>query len=283
MQLVPMLDLLKPAAADGYAVPAFCVWNAETMIAVLSVAADLHAPVILMNGPAEHGLLAPADLADIAQTVGRRFNVPTALHLDHGDSLDQVHACLAAGYTSVMLDYSSRPYAENVAALRQAGELAHARGVTVEGEIGHVGKADTATAEGNGDSTLTEVSEAACYVAETGVDALAVSIGNAHGQYTRLPKLDFQRLAEIRAAVGIPLVLHGGSGTPEEDLRRAISLGIAKVNVATELVAALRGSLLDQWQSGRNLWAPMALAEAMKPVGPVIEKWLRWTGAAGRA
>ena len=204
------------------------------------------------------------------------------MHLDHGDSLQQVRDCLEAGYTSVMLDFSARPFAENVAALRQVVAMAHPRGVTVEGEIGHVGKADAATTEGAGASTLTEVAEAAAYVAQTQVDALAVSIGNAHGHYPSLPRLDFQRLSEIHKTVGIPLVLHGGSGTPEEDLRRAISLGMAKVNVATELVTAVRQSLLAQWRDGKNLWTPIAMAAAMKDMAPVVEKWIRRTGAAGR-
>lgn len=283
MKFVPMLDLLRPAAAQGYAVPSFCVWNAESAIAVLSVAHDLRAPVILMNGPAEFTLMSPADIGPIARTVAGRFDVPAALHLDHGNSVDQVESCLAAGYTSVMLDFSSRPYEENVAALRRTVELARPKGVTVEAEIGHVGRADVVTTEGDAESTLTEVAEAVSYVAETQVDALAISIGNAHGQYTKLPTLDFQRLSEIYRATGIPLVLHGGSGTPEADLRRAISLGIAKVNVATELVAAMRGSLLSQWHSSQNLWPPIALAAAMKTIYPVIEKWIRCTGAAGKA
>jgi tagatose 1,6-diphosphate aldolase GatY/KbaY len=283
MPLAPMLELLKKAAADRYAVPSFCVWNAETMVAVLRVAAAMRAPVILMNGPGEFPLMSPADVAVIAREFAGRFPVPAALHLDHGNSLEQVEECLEAGYGSVMLDYSTRPYAENVAALRQAAAMAHPRGVAVEGELGHVGRADSVTSEGGGDSTLTEPGEAAAYVAEAGVDALAVSIGNAHGRYTKLPRLDFARLAEIRAAVAIPLVLHGGSGTPEADLQRAISLGIAKVNVATELIAAVRESLLEQWHAGRHLWVPEAQAEAMKALAATVEKWIRFTGAAGRA
>jgi ketose-bisphosphate aldolase len=278
-----MLELLRGAAAEGYAVPSFCAWNAESMLAVLRVAADMRAPVVLMNGPGEFPLLGPADLAAIARPLAARFAVPAALHLDHGNSLEQVVECLEAGYTSVMLDYSTRPYAENAAALRQVAAMARPRGATVEGELGHVGRVDASTTEGGGTSTLTEPGEAAAYVAETGVDALAVSIGNAHGQYQKLPQLDFDRLAAIRAAVPVPLVLHGGTGTPPEDLRRAISLGIAKVNVATELVAAVRQSLLTQWQAGRNLWTPAAQAEAIRAIAPVVEKWIRWTGAAGRA
>jgi len=278
-----MLELLKTAAAGRYAVPSFCVWNAESAVTVLRVAAELRAPVILMNGPGDMPLLTPADLAGMVRELLGRFAVPAALHLDHGSAIRQVEECLRAGYTSVMLDFSTRPYAENVAALRQVVALAHPHGVTVEGELGHVGRADAATTEGQPGSELTQPAEAGSYVQESGVDALAVSIGNAHGQYTKLPSLDFQRLAEIHQAAAVPLVLHGGSGTPEPDLRRAIALGIAKVNVATELIAAVRGSLLSQWQGGRNLWVPVAEAEAMAAIAPVVEKWICCTGAAGRA
>jgi ketose-bisphosphate aldolase len=271
---VPMSELLRAAVADGYAVPSFCAWNAESMLAILGVAADMRAPVILMNGPGEYPLLGPADMAAVAHTMIRRFSQPVALHLDHGNSVPLVRECLAVGYTSVMLDFSQRSYAENSAALAEVTAMAHPRGATVEGELGHVGRADKITTEGSVVSTLTEVSEAAAYVAATGIDALAVSIGNAHGQYTKLPQLDFPRLAAIHEAVSIPLVLHGGSG--------AISLGIAKVNVATELMTAMRQSLVAEWQAGSRQWFPVAQAAATKAIMPVVEKWFRWTGAAGR-
>lgn len=283
MKFSPMLELMRHAADGGYAVPSFCVWNAESMVTVLSVAADCRAPVILMNGPGEQGLLAPQDMAAVARAVAARFSAPAALHLDHGDSLAQVKACLEAGYTSVMLDYSNRPFDENAEALRQVVAMAQPYGATVEGEIGHVGKTDNVTVEGAGDSTLTRVDEAVVYAASTGVDALAVSIGNAHGQYTKLPQFDFERLTRIHEAVRLPLVLHGGSGTPDEDLRRAISLGMVKINVATEAIVAVRESLRRQWDEGQNMWAPLAMAASMKAMAPVIEKWIRRTGAAGQA
>jgi tagatose 1,6-diphosphate aldolase GatY/KbaY len=283
MRFLPMLDLLRPALADGYAIPSFCAWNAEAITTILNVASDMRAPVILMNGPGEFPLHGPVETGLIANALAVRYQTPAALHLDHGNSLEQVQSCLDAGYTSVMLDFSARPYPENAVALRQTAELAHPHGVTVEGEIGHVGRADDVSVEGEKISTLTEVADAQAFLSDTGVDALAISIGNAHGQYTQLPQLDFQRLAEIRAAVNIPLVLHGGSGTPEADLRRAISLGITKVNVATELAAAVRRSLLDQWQNGPKLWMPVQQANAMKAMALVVEKWIRCTGAEGRA
>ena len=283
MPLVAMAELLQHASAHGYAVPAFCVWNLETARAVLETASRLCSPVILMHGPGEIGLLRPAEIAPAVRPLAERYDVPAALHLDHGDSVELVEEYLAAGFTSVMLDFSTRPYAENAAALRRVAELAHPLGVTVEGELGHVGRTTDETVEGTHDSTLTDPEEAAAYVAETGVDALAVSIGNAHGHYTHLPRLDFGRLSLIRQRVRVPLVLHGGSGTPEEDLRRAISLGIAKVNVATDLVTAYRQSLLDQWSAGRHPWVPMAIAEAVRASAAVVEQWFHRLGAVGQA
>ena len=283
MKFLPMAELLGAARAGGYAVPSFCAWNAEVMEIVLRVAQDLRAPVIVMNGPGEFPLLAPGLMGAVARTVARRFTVPAALHLDHGDSMDVVKACLEAGYTSVMLDCSKYAFDENAETLRQVAAMAHPRGVTVEGELGHVGKADTMTVEGEVDSTLTEPAEAAAYIERTGVDALAVSIGNSHGQYTKLPEFDFERLERIRAVIRVPLVLHGGSGTPEADLKRAIALGVAKVNVATELTVALRGGLIAELGAARKRWLPQSLAEATKPLAPVVEKWIRLTGAAGRA
>ncbi|MGA2984793.1 MAG: class II fructose-bisphosphate aldolase [Terriglobia bacterium] len=283
MEFIPMSVLLQEALSGGYGVPAFCVWNAETMEAVLRTAQALKAPVIMMSGPGEFGLLSPAQMGAVAYTVARRYNVRAALHLDHGDSPEMVDACLDAGYTSVMLDYSLRSFQENAEALRRVVAKAHPRGATVEGELGTLGQVDQATVEGGKSTTLTDPDVAARFVEATGIDTLAVSIGNAHGIYTALPKLDFDRLARIHAAVSLPLVLHGGSGTPPADLQRAISLGIAKVNVASELVKAQRSSLLEQWGENKNPWLPIAQAAAIEAMIPVLEKWLRLTGAAGRA
>lgn len=283
MKFIPMSRLLQRASAEGYAVPAFCVWSAETMEAVLRTASSLKAPVILMSGPWEFVLLSPSDMGAIAHALIKRFDVPAALHLDHGNSPNQVDECLAAGYTSVMLDYSTRPLSENAEAMKSVVAKAHPLSVTVEGELGLIGQVDDITVEGSKESTLTDPDLAASFVKDTGIDTLAVSIGNAHGVYKKLPQLDFERLKAVHARVPVPLVLHGGSGTPEADLRHAISLGIAKVNVASELISAVRTSLMDQWNSGKNLWTPIAQAAAIEAMTKVAEKWLRLTGAAGRA
>jgi tagatose 1,6-diphosphate aldolase GatY/KbaY len=283
VNFVPMSELLIAAASGGYAVPSFCAWNAESIEVILSTASDLKAPVILMNGPGEFGLLSHIELGAVAHALAKRFEVRAALHLDHGDSLPQVEACLAADYTSVMLDFSTRPFSENIAALQKVVSMAHPRGITVEGELGLIGQVDDMSVEGTKQSTLTDPAMAAEFVQRTGIDALAVSIGNAHGMYTTLPHLELELLAKLKTATGIPLVLHGGSGTPEADLRKAIVLGIAKVNVATELMNAVRGSLQEQWNTGVNRWLPLAQAAAMKAITPVLEKWFRLTGAVGQA
>ncbi len=283
MSFVSMGELVGKGFREGYAVPAFCAWNAETMETILAVARRLRAPVILMSGPGEFPVMAPATMAAVAYAVKSRYDTPAALHLDHGESLEMVRQCIEANYTSVMLDFSARPFEENAAALRTVVEMARPRGITVEGEIGKIGKADEATSEGSHQSAFTDPGEAADYVRKTGVDLLAVSVGNKHGFYRGDPHLEFGLLAELHAAVPVPLVMHGGTGIPEKDIRRSVELGIAKVNVASELVHGVRGSLMAQWQDGRNLWTPMALGEAAKVLPPVVEKWIRITGAVGKA
>ena len=283
MKFVPMKNLMAHAMKHGYAVPSFCAWNAEVMETILSVCRRLRSPVILMAGPGEFPLLGPAANAAVARTALARHNVKAALHLDHGDSLAMVKDCVKAGFSSVMLDFSTRSFEENTAALRRVCRMCRPKGITVEGEIGAVGKTDLASVEGSTGSRLTEPEEAAEYVKLTGVDCLAVSIGNAHGMYVKLPRFDFDRLAAIHEKVRIPLTLHGGTGTPEADLRRAIALGIAKVNVATALIGAYRESLLSQWNAKRNLWTPIAQGEATKALAPVVEEWILRLNADGKA
>ncbi len=282
MKFRPMSELLQPAWERGYAVPAFCAWNAEVTETVLQVAADLRAPVILMSGPGEFPLNPPLTIARISRAVAERFDVPAALHLDHGDSLELVDACLEAGYTSVMLDWSSRSFEENAGALRQVVARAHPKGVTVEGEIGSVGKVSDATLEGGKTSTLTDPAEAARYAEFTGVDALAVSIGNAHGIYTKLPVFDFERLEKIRRAVHVPLVLHGGSGTQPEYIRKAVAMGMAKINVASELCKAFRDAYAES-RAGTAGWLPTALAATRPAMAKVVARWIALSGAEGKA
>jgi ketose-bisphosphate aldolase len=278
-----MADLVGKAFRGGYAVPAFCTWNAESMAVVLSVAERLRAPVILMQGPGEFPVLPPAAMAAVARAIESGHGATAALHLDHGDSMEMVRQCVEARYTSVMLDFSGRSYQENATALRDVVGLARPHGITVDGEIGKIGKADDSSAEGGATSAYTDPADAVRYVKDTGVDLLAVSVGNKHGFYKGDPHLEFGLLAELHAAVAVPLVMHGGTGIPQKDIQRSITLGIAKVNVASELVHGYRGSLTAQWQKGDNHWSPLAIGEAIKVMEPIVEKWIRITGAAGKA
>jgi len=278
-----MIDLIRDAQQRGYAVCSFCAWSIESMKTILDTAQEMKAPVILMNGWAEFPVISPEVYSAACHTLIKHYTIPVSLHLDHGQSIEQVKECLSAGYTSVMLDFSQKPFYENVRAMKDVVTLSHPLGVTVEGELGAVGRVDETTSEGTDRSSFTDPEDADAFVRLSGVDLLAVSIGNAHGMYTRLPKLDFTLLKRIREKVHIPLVLHGGSGTPQEDLARAIELGIRKINVASELVKATRESLTAQWNDGRNLWISLACVPAMEAMKKVLRKWLKKTGAAGKA
>ena len=280
MALEPFQDLLRHARKHRYAVPAFCVWNVEAMRQAALVAHELASPVIIMGAHSETMAIQPEEQAKIAREV-IDWKTPTAFILDHGRSLDEVRRFCRAGYTGVMLDCSTLPYEENRAQLREAVRIAHPLGIGVEGELGHVGKADTFTPEGDGDSNLTDPVVAAAFVRDTGIDSLAISIGNAHGQYTRRPRLDFGLLDRIAHEVAVPLVLHGGSGTSDNDILRAVSLGIAKINVATELVTAYCNAFVREVQN--RVWGPIASNTAMNALRPVMEKWIHLTQAKGKA
>jgi ketose-bisphosphate aldolase len=282
MDFVPSLELVKAAKGGGYAVPSFCVWNAETMVTVLKACEKLRSPVILMNGPGEFPLLDPVSMAAAAKALAGTRTIPVALHLDHGSSAEMARACLDAGYSSVMVDLSRRSFEENVDGLRQVVLMARPHGASVEGELGKVGRLDEMSTESDGASVFTDPGDVARYVAETDVDLLAVSFGNVHGAYAGEPNLDFALLRNLRDAAGIPLVLHGGSGIPQEDLSAAISLGIGKVNVASDLVNAVRSSLIRQWDERRNLWTPTALAEAVESMAAAVERWILALGSNNR-
>jgi len=237
MSLVPMSELLVDARRRGYAVGAFEVWNLESIQAVVGAAEGLAQPVILQVGPGEADY---AGLEDISQTAifqARRAKVPVALHLDHGDTFERVMQCINHGFTSVMLDVSHLPYAENVAATKEVVRAAHACGVSVEGEMDRIGGGETGI-DVPDDAHLTNPDQAVEYIGQTGIDAFAVAIGTVHGFYRGEPNIRLGLLEKIAARVSIPLVLHGGSGTPDADIRKAVTLGIAKVNICTEFVAA---------------------------------------------
>lgn len=246
MSLVTMSEVLIPARSGGYAIGAFEVWNLESVQAVVSAAEGMSQPVILQIGPYEADHAGLEDIAHIALFHAKRAKIPVVIHLDHGDTFERVMQCISHGFTSVMLDVSHLPYAENAAATKEVVRVAHACGVSVEGELGRIGGEEVGIDVTNDDTHLTNPDQALEFVKETEIDALAVAIGTVHGFYKSKPNIRLGLLEEIAKRVPIPLVMHGGSGTPDSDVSKAISIGIAKVNVCTELVAAFADTFANE-------------------------------------
>lgn len=234
--LVNLNDVLKNAQKEHYGVGLFNTTDTDMLEAVIAAAEELNSPVVIGTAEVllpygELKLIAPSLLA-----AAKRASVPVVLHYDHGLTFDRCMEALDLGFSSLMFDGSAGDYDKNIADTRKVVEIAHSRGISVEGEIGHVGQA------ASGDDQLSDMyttpDEAESYVKATGVDALAVSIGTAHGVYKHKPMLNLQRLSEIRNRVDVPLVLHGGSGLTDDDFRNTIKNGIAKVNIFTDLCLA---------------------------------------------
>ena len=233
-------ELLLDARSHGYAVGAFNVENMEMIQAVIAAAEAESAPVLLQTTPGTLKYAGTALFSAMARALAEKADVPVALHLDHGDSFELCAQAVADGYTSLMIDGSKLPLDENIALARRVVEMAAAcpGRPAVEAELGKLGGKEDSLEVKPGDDLYTDPEEASRFVAETGIDSLAVAIGTAHGFYKGTPKLDFTRLGQLRDAVSVPLVLHGASGIPDEDVQHAIKLGICKVNFATELRVA---------------------------------------------
>ena len=238
--LVNLDQVLRKAQEGRYAVGLFNTHDTDMLEAVISAAEEARSPVIC--GTAEV-LLPYGDLPLISPALveaAKRASVPVVIHYDHGLTFERTLEALKRGFSSVMFDASAKPYAQNIEETREIVKIAHAFGATVEGEIGHVGSA-AAGDDQNGQYTTVE--EAVDFQKATGVDALAVAVGTAHGVYKAKPKLNLERLRAIRAALDTPLVLHGGSGLSDDDFRNAIASGVAKLNIHTDLCIAGMGAM----------------------------------------
>ncbi|MGC5364846.1 class II fructose-bisphosphate aldolase [Streptomyces sp. DT24] len=252
-------ELIEPAYSGTSGVGAFNVVQIEHAEAIVAGAESAGLPVILQiseNTARYHGSLAPIGLASLA--IARDARVPVAVHLDHAESTDLVREAVALGFTSVMFDASRRPYDENVQATREITDYCHRADVWIEAELGEVGGKDGAHAPG----VRTDPEEAASYVEATAVDALAVAVGSSHAMLTRDAVLDFELIARLRAAVGVPLVLHGSSGVADADLARAVAAGMTKVNVSTHLNQVFTRTVRD------HLTAHPATADPRTYLGP---------------
>ena len=272
--LVNLNEVLLPAKKEHYGVGLFNAVNLEMANAIMDAAESLRAPVIM--GTAEI-LLGAASLAEVAAMVkarAERSPIPVVLHYDHGLTFERCLEALKLGYTSVMYDCSTVPYEENVARVAEMVKIAHAMGATVEGELGHVGDNEGEGKLTNPSDFFTDPEMAADYVRRTKVDALAVAVGNAHGDYKFPPKLDFERIIQIQEAVNVPLVLHGGSGLTDQDFREAIRSGIAKVNIFTDISKAQVKGMQEGLAAGVNNGFDMTPYE-VRAIRTVVEEKMR--------
>ncbi|WP_170318200.1 class II fructose-bisphosphate aldolase [Paenibacillus thalictri] len=235
MPLVSSTPLLAAARAHKYGVGAFNVHTLEMLQAVVEAAEETQSPLILQTtvGTVKH--LGPEYIVAAANVAANLASVPIALHLDHCTDFDLIVRCIRAGYTSVMIDASMHPFAENVRLTQKVVEVARAAGVNIEAELGKVGGVEDDIVVAEHDALMADPDECARFVELTGVPTLAPAIGTAHGMYKGEPNIDFDRIGLIASKVDVPLVLHGGSGIPEEQVKRCVSLGMAKMNIATEI------------------------------------------------
>ena len=235
MPLVTTKEMFEKAYNGGYAIGAFNVNNMEIVQGITEAAKDLNAPLILQVSKGARAYANHTYLMKLVEAAVIETGLPIALHLDHGDTFELCKSCVDDGFSSVMIDASSKPFEENIALTRQVVEYAHAHGVVVEAELGTLAGIEDDVKVKAEDSSYTRPEDVQEFVERTGCDSLAIAIGNLHGRYTATPRLNIGRLREINARNGIPLVLHGGSGTSEEDFKACIRNGICKINVATAI------------------------------------------------
>lgn len=280
--LVNMNDVLLPAKEQGYGVGFFNAVNVEMARAVIETAEELNAPV--MVGTAE--VLLPAmELERVAEyliPMARKAKVPVCVHYDHGLTQERCKQAIDLGFTSIMYDCSMDDYETNVAKLKEMTDVCHALNITVEGELGHVGDNAGAGKLENPSDYFTDPDTAVDFVRRTGVDSLAVAVGNAHGDYAFPPKLDFERIRKISEMTDLPLVLHGGSGLSNDDFRQAVSCGICKVNIFTDIDKAGKAGIERGLAAGAKSMMGLIPYE-IEAIKEVVREKITLFGSVGRA
>lgn len=283
MSIISTKYLLQDAQAKGYAVPAFNIHNAETIQAIVEVCSEMQSPVILAGTPGTFKHIAFEEIYALCSAYSRSFKIPLAIHLDHHETLADIRRKVNAGVRSAMIDGSHFPFAENVKLVKSVVDFCHLNDCSVEAELGRLGGVEDDMDVDEESAFLTDPQEARRFVEQTGVDSLAVAIGTAHGLYTKKPKIDFQRLGEIREVVSVPLVLHGASDVPDEYVRRTIALGVCKVNVATELKIAFSNAVKAWFADNPDGNDPrFYMRVGMEAMKAVVRNKIRVCGSAER-
>jgi len=279
MPFVTTAEMLKKAQEGGYAVGAFNAENLEMIQAIIAAAEEEKAPVMIQTTPGTLKYAGPQCFAGVVSRLARDAKVPVALHLDHGNSYELAETCAREGYTSLMIDGSKLPFEENITLTRRVVAMAGA--LPVEAELGTVGgKEDGHEAK----PQYTDPEEAAEFVRRTGISSFAVAIGTAHGIYKGEPKLDLDRLSAVRERVDIPLVLHGTSGVPEDQVRACIARGICKINYATDLRITFTDAVKKALESNPEAYDPKKyLAAGREAVKNRVQELIRLCGCSGKA
>lgn len=284
MPYVSGKTLIEHAQKHRYAIGAFTAHNAETIRAVLRAAQEEQSPCMIQIGQKAIQTLGLKPLKAIVDAFMSDITVPVCIHLDHSRSFEQTMEAAQAGFHSLMFDGSHLEFDENVRITKAVADVAHALGLGMEGEIGKIGGTEDDITVDEKDAMLTTAEEALSFATKTGVDYLAVSIGTAHGVYKSTPQLAFDRLKEICDKVGIPLVLHGGSGVPDDQLREAISLGVCKVNVDTELRQAFTKGVQEVFTENPNEFAlAVSLGRGETVMKETVIEKIRVFGSNGKA
>lgn len=280
--LVNMNEILSKAKDGGYGVGFFNAVNVEMARAVIETAEELNAPVIVGTAQVLLPAMSLERVAEYLIPMAQKAKVPVCVHYDHGLTFEKCMEALQLGFTSIMYDCSTAGYEENVAQVAEMVRICHAMNVTVEGELGHVGDNEGEGHPENPSDYYTDPTMAEDFVKRTGVDALAVAVGNAHGDYKFPPKLDFDRIAEIFSRTGTPLVLHGGSGLSDEDFRIAVGKGICKINIFTDIDKAGKAGIEEGLAAGAKTMMGLIPYEiaAMKKV---VANKIRLFGSGNRA
>lgn len=283
MSLVTTKKMLQDAQDGHYAVGAFNVENMEMVMAVIEAAEELKSPVIMQTTPSTVNYAGLDYYLANVRAAAERAKVPVALHLDHGSSYGLAMQALRTGYTSIMIDGSHEGYEENIAVTKAVADACAPSGIPVEAELGKVGGKEDDLDGGEGDG-YTDPQQAKEFVERTGATSLAVAIGTAHGLYKGEPKLEQERLSEIRAVVKVPLVLHGASGVPDEAVRESIRRGICKVNYATELRIAYSDGVKEVLNEKPDTIDPKKYGAAGKEhVKAFVMEKMKNCGCAGKA
>lgn len=284
MALVSLRTLLEAADRGNYAVGAFNVNNMEAVQAVVTAAEAERSPAIIQVSQGAIKYAGIETISTLVRMAAEKASVPIALHLDHGTDYDTIIACIRNGFTSVMFDGSQYEMDENIARTKEIVKIAHAVGVSVEGEIGKIGGVEEHVVVDMADAALTPVEDAIKFFEETGVDALAMSFGTAHGHYTAEPKLDLDRVKAVHDQAGAFIVMHGGSGVPISDVQKGIKVGIRKINIDTELREAFVGEMRNQLEAKPKEIDPRKiLGPATKAMAEKVAEKMRQFGSSGQA